>query len=157
MIKLNGTPINITIFPDQTSQVWKLDEKILLNENEVVVNWKFETEAEFIHLAQLKTLLDKNDIESSLILEYLPYGRQDKKVNNNTTFALTTFANLLNTLNFKSINIVDPHSKKAQELIKNSTAEFPYYTVYKLFAQLKSNIIVYPDEGALHKYADLAY
>lgn len=155
MIKLNDKPINVTIFPDQTSQVWKLDEKILLNESEVVVNWKFETEAEFLHLAQLKMLLDKNDIRSSLTLEYLPYGRQDKKVNNNTTFALQTFAKLLNSLEFDSITIVDPHSKKAQDLITNSQATYPNYTVYSLFQKLKANIVLYPDEGALHKYADI--
>ena len=60
MITLNGKPITPTIFPDKTSQVWKVfqEDSLSLHAPELKVVWTFENEAELIHLAQLKMLLD---------------------------------------------------------------------------------------------------
>jgi len=55
MIYLNGQPIEVTIFPDKTSQVWKIPEHFFSYKNEIT--WEFESESEFIHLAQLVALL----------------------------------------------------------------------------------------------------
>src|SRR5689334_7783330 len=108
MIKLNGNEITPTIFPDGTSQVWKLypKPKNLVN----VVEWKFENEAEFLHLAQLKHLIDSFGGKCFLEISYLPYARQDKETSNETTFALNPFSDLLNSLNFEGVSIFDPHS-----------------------------------------------
>lgn len=41
MIKLNGYEVKPTIFPDGTSQVWKLPEMSILNSVNVIT-WEFE-------------------------------------------------------------------------------------------------------------------
>jgi len=142
MILLNGKKITPTIFPDKTSQVWKLDE-IRYYDN--IITWVFENEAEFLHLAQLKDLI----LDASLCIKYLPYARQDKEITNNTTFALRTFSKLLNSLNFKKVIIIDVHSDIALYLIDNSITKLPS-NFYKIVDKYKN--ICYPDKGASGRY-----
>lgn len=153
MIKLNGTPINITLFPDNTSQVWRLDKLTFPNCQWADIIWEFSSESEFMHLAQLKTLLDQHDIRSYLTIKYLPYGRQDKEVTNETTFALRTFARLLNSLHFNNVTILDPHSPVATAIIQNSIAYYPIAQLLKARDLTNSNLFCYPDKGAQAKYS----
>lgn len=148
MIYLNGKPVNVTIFPDKTSQVWKLDENDFNLYSEI--KWDFESEGEFLHLAQLKDLLDKNLIKyTKLTISYLPYARQDKSVENDATFALTPFSKLLNVLGFTEIVFDDVHSPKALQLIKNSKSIVPSFD--ELATSLNANIC-FPDRGARNRY-----
>lgn len=152
MIYLNNEPINVTIFPDKTSQVWKI--KDIENLNSANVKWEFESESEFIHLAQLKELLDYYNLEFvTLQITYLPYARQDKPVSNNTTFALKTFSKLLNRLNFNKIIINDAHSIKYL-LIKNSLSNIETSISQHNFLvkNLNIDLICYPDHNAYMKY-----
>lgn len=152
MLSLNGKTLPITMFPDNTSQVWKLDEWILKETNYVYIEWKYSHEGEFLQLAQLKALLDTYKIRAGLKLTYLPYGRQDKDVLNSATFALRPFAQLLNFLNFDEVIIMDPHSKVALDLINNSRAVYPVEQVMAIAYDLKIGLFCYPDEGAVDKY-----
>lgn len=152
MILLNGTPLNVTIFPDKTSQIWKLSEFILKETNFAHVVWNFENEGEFMQLAQLKQLLDRYEISVVLTISYLPYGRQDKEVTNTTTFALRTFARLINTLHFQEIIIMDPHSETAIQLINNSRATYPLESLFAAMDATDTDLFCYPDKGAVRKY-----
>jgi len=151
MILINGLPLNITLFPDNTSQVWKIPEEILKS-NKVEVTWKFLHESEFLHLAQLKSLLDKHQISTVLNITYLPYARQDKEVTNTSTFALRTFANLLNSLRFNKVIVLDPHSSIALDLIANSDYTYPITTLLKVIDSMEVDLFCYPDKGAVSKY-----
>lgn len=157
MILVNGSPISFTLFPDNTSQVWKVKQLDISGTNWVNVTWKFEHEGEFMQLAQLKMLVDKMGFEAALNLPFLPYGRQDKEIHNNTTFALNTFAKLLNSLYFQEVIINDPHSSIALNLINNSRAKYPVEKVKKSFELTKSELVCYPDKGALYKYNEKVY
>lgn len=158
MIFLAGQPIDVTIFPDKTSQVWKISPKFLLNAQKygsISVRWDFQHESEFMHLAQLKMLLDSMSTDyMNLYLPYLPYGRQDKSITNTTTFALVAFAGLLNSLRFDEVVITDPHSSRALNLIHNSRAQYPVGTLADALYVTKNNIVCYPDKGALDKYTN---
>lgn len=155
MLYLNAEPVTVTMFPDNTSQVWKLPEHLLNPASIAQVKWQFSSESEFLHLAQLKALLDHQHVPAELHIEYLPYGRQDKAVRNDKTFALSVFANLLNSLNFRKVWILDPHSVVALNLINNSEARYPAFTLYKTLEELQIDLICYPDEGARRKYRDV--
>lgn len=154
MIKVNGEKLSFFTFPDRTSQVWRLNDKIL-SADVVNVEWDFTGENEFMHLAQLKTLLDVHNRVANLDIKYLPYGRQDKEVSNTKTFALRTFANLINGLNFNTVTILDPHSTIALDLIKNSKAVYPKDTLNTILSDTKSDMVCYPDKGAVSKYLEL--
>lgn len=156
MILLNGQEIKPTIFPDKTSQVWKLSKE-LISANYAKIRWNFESEDEFMHLAQLKTLICKHGEawKYELELPYLPYGRQDKGVYNDTTFALSVFSELINTLGFDKITIFDPHSTVAIDLIKNAVAVYPVKHIYTAIGATAADLLCYPDKGASEKYAAL--
>ncbi len=155
MILLNGKPLDVTRFPDNTTQVWKLSEWLLKESNWFHITWEFTQEGEFLQIAQLKTLLDSYGHRSALRIKYLPYGRQDKEVSNTATFALRPFAQLLNSLNFEEIIITDPHSTIALDLIKNSRAEYPIHELDAAVKLTESNIFCYPDKGAVSKYTKI--
>lgn len=153
MIKLNGVEVVATMFPDKTSQIWKIDESIL--SKVCTVNWEFENEGEIVHLAQLKDLLDNYGFEAHLEIDYLPYARQDKEVSNSSTFALRSFAKILNSLKFAMVRVLDPHSEVAVSLIKNCVPWYPITAVESAFMRFEGDLVCYPDEGAKVKYANM--
>lgn len=156
MLKLNGVQIKPTRFPDNTSQVWGIDETALESMGNLsIVEWVYEHEGEFMQLAQLKSLLDERKCIAVLRLDYLPYGRQDKEVSNDTTFALAPFAKLLNSLNFSMVSILDAHSSRALQLINNSSVYYKTEYLKRLIKDTLVDLVVYPDEGALKKYVDI--
>lgn len=155
MIYINGTPLNVTLFPDNTSQVWHVPQLDIPDTNWVHIVWDFSHEGEFMHLAQLKALLDAKGFRCALRIKYLPYARQDKSITNDSTFALTPFAYLLNSLNFEEIIIMDPHSVDAIKMIYNSRAVFPVEHVQKVITLTGSNALCFPDRGAREKYAPI--
>lgn len=154
MITINNIPINVTLFPDNTRQVWQLPKEITKLAT-VLVKWEFVTEGEFLELAQLKHLLDSLNISATLVFPYLPYGRQDKLVSNNTTFALRTFAKLLNSLKFHKVFAIDAHSKVAENVIDNFYSIPPVEYVFKIVKEIDPDLFCYPDAGALDKYHKL--
>jgi ribose-phosphate pyrophosphokinase len=156
MITLDGVKVTPTIFPDGTSQVWRIEESAFAAEANLIV-WDFESEAELMHLAQLKELLGSyGDRNRDIILHirYLPYGRQDKYVANDATFALRAFAKQLNCLHFTKIEIFDPHSNVAVEHIRNSKAIQPHKEIFHALDQT-NGIFCFPDKGAAGRYSGL--
>lgn len=155
MIYLNGDPINVTRFPDNTTQVWKIDEEHL-RADRANIDWKYSYEGELLEIAQLKDLLEAyGKKKTHLYIDYLPFARQDHPVSNGTTFALHSFAKLLNAIEFDYITIEDPHSEMALELIKNSHADYPRREVRDCLDMVKAAYVCYPDKGARRKYTDL--
>lgn len=154
MIKLtdnegNNYEFELTRFPDQTSQAWKItpEPKRMTVIN---VNWLFESEAELFHVCQLGTLLYKHFYcFPTLVVPYLPYARQDKKVANDLTFARDVFLNLVTTAGFTKIRSYDAHSGsvyvQSQEPVELlETALKDGYTT-----------ICFPDKGAKERYTKL--
>lgn len=146
--------IKPTKFPDGTSQVWKLD----LDDykyNSVKVIWDFEEESELIWINQLICLLYQEKIEiEELYIPYLPYGRQDKDVSNDLTFAREVFLEILLKEHVGKLSTLDAHSEhpaihsyKPFDYIDDSIVDFsdtphsPYDVV-----------LVFPDAGAYDRY-----
>ena len=151
MLYLNHEEVSPTIFPDGTSQIWQIDQKLFYQGTHIL--WQFESESEIFHLAQLVMLI-RSHTKDPIILEmpYLPYGRQDKRVNNKETFALSTFAAFLNSLHLGGINTLDAHSFMARDLINNLIDEFPAEEIGLAVHTSKPDCICYPDAGAKLRY-----
>lgn len=155
MISLNGKPINITRFPDGTSQVWKLPA-VDLEAEAAHVFWHFESEAEVMHLAQLALLLlHRGPRARYLTIGFLPYGRQDKLIANDATFGLWAFAPILNGMHWKKVIICDPHSATATELIAGSSAVYYTGQAIDCLRAISGDLFCFPDTGALAKYGPL--
>lgn len=155
MIKVNGFVIKPTIFPDGTSQVWKLP-KGLLDSKYVTITWYFEAEREMLDLWSIRALFPSVK-EIALHMPYMPYARQDKPVSNDATFSLTVFASMINSLHFDLVSTVDVHNP---ELTKQMITNFVSYDVQtvqqNLVGVLQPDCIVFPDAGAANRYSAIA-
>jgi ribose-phosphate pyrophosphokinase len=155
MISINGVEIKRTLFPDKTSQVWQLPNDLLeslYKEGMCTIKWEFENEAEFLHLAQLKTLIDTRCPYITLDMPYLPYARQDKWVSNETTFALNTFAKLLNTLSFTEVHVLDAHNNLRANAIDNLVDDSPKKYIEETLKETGAGLLLFPDAGAKVRY-----
>lgn len=152
MITLNGFRITPTIFPDKTSQVWKIPEETL-HQPFFYIEWEFESESEIMHVAQIVDLVRAFGSEIILDMRYLPYARQDKAVSNETTFALRTFCNLINSLCLDQVRCFDPHSKVADQWLRNFLPTYPFEKIKTIAGLVEADMIFYPDHGAMTKYS----
>jgi ribose-phosphate pyrophosphokinase len=133
-----------TVFPDGTSQVWKLDLEVEEGD-EIEILWLFENEAELFHVCQLAHLLEEDyDYSPTLIVPYLPYGRQDKSVANDASFALNTFKDVLYHRGICRIETFDAHSE-TDMVFSTSPAKF-----HK--AIFNHDVVCFPDKGAAVRY-----
>lgn len=153
MISVNNKPINVTMFPDNTSQVWKLDDSYF--DSDIIVKWNYSHEGEVMHLCQLKALLDLYPGNKNLYISYLPYARQDKEISNGSCFALEIMCAILNKLNFNSITILDPHSSVPMQQLEKATAVYPHVALDNALYGLSYPLICYPDKGAFQKYSSI--
>lgn len=153
MIAVNNRAITPTIFPDKTSQVWKLDAELIteIEEGSSIIQWQFESEAEIIQVLQLATLcrkVSKHGFKPFLIVPFLPYGRQDKDVSNETTFALNTFLHVLTSSKlFQQISTIDAHNSEVvfDYGLMNIPANAYLEGVLRL---TQPDVICFPDKGA---------
>ncbi len=154
MFKINSIPITPTLFPDNTSQIWKLPEELFLMQT-INVEWYFHNEAEVVQLQQIVDLFRSSGPRIiNLYIDYLPYARQDKKISNTSTFALYSFGKILDNMAIDKISILDPHSLIIKDAVPNR--ELHYLGVDKYLNPAIKNsgaeIICYPDFGAFNRY-----
>lgn len=153
MIYLNNVLVKPTIFPDKTSQIWGLniDERCVHHE----IVWQFENEGELVHLAQLKALLYRLSPSSTMTLHlpYLPYGRQDKSIENDATFAVNVFYNLINYLGFNNVVVFDPHP--IENFPKNWKRVTPDREIKAAIKHYQSDLVIFPDSGAQYRYKNV--
>lgn len=141
-----------TIFPDGTSQVWKLPKEIIDSLN-IKVTWYFEAERELIDLLSLKLLFEV-ETHIHLHIPFLPYARQDKNPSNESTYNLRVFADILNQAGFDLVTSIDVHnSKETTRLINNFKNIQIDNFIKKSQSFIATDGIVYPDYGASIRYA----
>jgi ribose-phosphate pyrophosphokinase len=151
--------IKTNIFPDKTSQVWKLPQEVLGNihplspKYEYKITWHFESEAEIMHIFQLFDLLRITGKVVELFIPYFPYARQDKAISNETTFAQNSF--FTHVLAGHPVTVFDIHNPSicATNNIYNIT---PEKFIVKSMIDAKTDLICYPDKGAAKRYTELA-
>lgn len=142
-----------TIFPDNTSQIWKIPEGIL--GSSVYIVWNFENEREIIDLYSFVKLLRAHarNIKMCLSIPYLPYARQDKPPGIDNTFNLYVFAELINNLKFNIVRAVDVHNPDLTKNLINNFYNITYNEYLPLILKDKDfDFIVFPDEGAHMRY-----
>lgn len=160
MLTVNDYPINITHFPDKTSQVWKLSDYLMFNvasAKEIVITWEFEGEDEFLQLMQLTSLLERVRKNSHKIthlnVPYLPYARQDKDINNESCFALHVLVSFLRL--YSKVTTFDVHNPDFFKRLCYFENILPTNNVKKIIAEHKADVLVLPDKGALARYGNL--
>lgn len=152
MILLNGKQINVTRFPDRTSQVWQIDNYKKGEHN--TVWWYFEQEVELFWLFQLNEILRLHPYTGTtfdLYIPYVPYARQDKVCSNEATFALRCFIDIMHLMFWHQIYVFDVHSDvwpMRDSRVKNILPDFTEL-------QKQYDTICFPDAGAATRYQHL--
>ena len=152
---------SIIRFSDGTIQINKFPSiKYLggqLNQNSVLIKADILDSDGIMVLSQIKNMLDTwfKGIKIDLQFNYLPYARYDRAMKENDSFSLKAFTDIINSMNFNRVLLVDPHSNVGQILLKNSEVIIDQLTAIQLSNVITCNnsydYIVSPDFGAIKK------
>jgi len=99
------------------------------------------------------------DYELHLNIPYVPYARQDRVCAKGDAFSLSVFARMVNSCNFTSVSVLDPHSKQVEMYIDNIKVynNFAYVKHMLKKYKIKEFNLVAPDKGATNKINKLAH
>lgn len=140
-----------TTFPDGTTQVWQLPNEIIKSLNTKIV-WHYENDAEIMQLGSLRALLNQSKFVH-LHMPFLPYGRQDKDVSNDSTFNLTVLSAMLNTFQFSLVSTVDAHNPRVATALIRNFHNIEIKSTVQAIVDLKNiTRVAYPDDGARARY-----
>ena len=153
MIKVNGIIIEQNHFPDGTLllKTDKIDKGSY--HNPVKIEWFYESDRELFTIV----CLAKKVRRKILYLPYVPHARQDRVKSEEDTFTLKYFTEIINSLGFEKVFILDPHSNVSAALIDRVVINNPYKYAWEAIQKIHDRELVmfYPDEGSVKRYADM--
>ena len=161
MLKINETLIDLNNYPDGTLLI---KDDIRINGNNITITWKYESDSELFALICLTKHFKNKNYTINLQMFYCPNSRMDRVKNPEDVFTLKYFAEIINDLNFNSVEVLDPHSSVSEALINNIIVRSPreyidkaIYDVYKIHGGAESEPIMafFPDEGAMKRYSGM--
>ena len=95
-----------------------------------------------------------------LMMPYVPYGRQDRVAVDGESLSIKVFADLINSQNYDSVEIWDPHSDVTPALINNCEILDSRHWIESItplfFSDKRYCCLVAPDLGASKKVAKIA-
>lgn len=144
MISVNGLELRIERFPDGTPRINLNVDDIPDFENGGIfymhVKWKYESDAELMYLIMLKKHLDANltDITYLLTMDYLPNARMDRVHNEDEVFTLKYFCDVINSLNFSRVWVLDAHSNVSVALLNNCINKSPKQYIQMAIDNIKN-------------------
>ena len=167
MITLFATCVNMyevkqDHFPDNTLHVSFPDHEIY------AIEWKYESDAELFTLICARRHYANSDIQ--LILPYIPHARMDRVKDETDVFTLKYFCEIINSLNFSRIWVLDPHSNVSLALldrvsqipVMNTINECLNRLVYEIGHDYDTEtrekvyqdlVLFFPDEGSMKRYS----
>lgn len=162
MIKIDGEVINTGSFPDGTALV-KYSPLPHQKVGHAKLSWYYENDAEFLTMVYLVKHLRSHGVNDIyLYMPYIPNARQDRVKTSEDVFTLKYFAELLNSLEFARVEVLDPHSSVSEALINNLCIITPNQYIKETLERIapynytKSDILMfYPDEGAMKRYSGM--
>lgn len=156
MIKLNGIVIEQNHFPDNTLFIKPTVKHQLINQFE----WHYENDAELFTLICLRKHYDG---AAHLTLPYVPHARMDRVKNSEDVFTLKYFCEIINSLDFQKVYVLDAHSNVSLALLNNvkqmDVMEHIDKAIQDIYscnggANASPLVTFFPDEGAMKRYAD---
>lgn len=158
MICLNNKPIDIAHFPDGTILMKEWVEVNHKDERSANILWKFESNEELVVLIYLTRHLQSHGVTKiHLDMPYIPNARQDRVKTEEDVFTLKYFAEIINSLGFRSVTVLDPHSSVSEALIDNIVVKSPESYIKRVIENISDEnlLMFYPDEGAMKRYSGM--
>lgn len=156
MLFLNGKTLNLNHFPDGTLALMNMPI-LRLDELYVTIEWKYENDSELVALYYITRHYQSQGYNVELYMDYLPNARQDRVKNNNEVFTLKWFAEIINSLNFRSVTVHDIHSNVGAALINNIEINNCKNRIEDTIERINCDnlLVFYPDEGSVKRYSDM--
>lgn len=157
MIKMNDVRVEIGSFPDGTMLI----KQDIPRAEEVKLSWFYENDKEMVALIYLANHLKAHGCSNiHLYMPYIPNARQDRVKSSEDVFTLKYFANVINTLGFKTVTVLDPHSSVSEALINNIIIQKPQKLIEDVISEItkiegEQPSMFYPDEGAGKRYSGM--
>lgn len=99
-------------------------------------------------------------IDIKLSIPYFPYARQDRRANMGEAHSLKVISTIINSLEFYSVEVYDPHSHVTEALVNNLIIQTQedLFTEFALEHNLdvSNTVLVSPDAGANKKTLAIA-
>ena len=150
MIKLNGQIVEQNHFPDNSLFIKAIPMLASYNAH-ILIDWYYENDAELFTIICLRK--HYSQYRATLFLEYCPHARMDRVKNSLDVFTLKYFAEVINSLNFEEVRILDPHSNVCTALINNSKVINPVYHIDMARCDCEPDMLFFPDEGSMKRYS----
>lgn len=157
MIKINDKIVEIGSFPDGTMLV----KENIPQDDKITISWFFESDRETLAVVYLANHLKAHGCENvHLYMPYIPNARQDRVKSEEDVFTLKYFAGIINSLGFKSVTVLDPHSNVSEALIEKIIVKKPAEYIQKVISEIteiegEAPSMFYPDEGAGKRYSGM--
>ncbi|MDE7323211.1 MAG: ribose-phosphate pyrophosphokinase [Lachnospiraceae bacterium] len=162
MIQINNKVVDISHFPDGT---FLLKEKITDtagNRNEgIEIKWNYENNEELLAVYFLTRHIQAAGFCNIVLnMPYIPNARQDRVKNEEDVFTLKYFAEMINSLAFREVRVLDAHSNVSLALIDRVKQYTPRKYIEKVICEIEKNtgkkpLMFYPDEGAGKRYSSM--
>ena len=167
MIKIGKQIIGDKTFPNNEVIIDKVNDCVNMHLSlnafdEINVFMRYDSDSDIVKLIFIKKHLDDNftGLRVRLSMPYIPYSRMDRKING-FCFTLKYFCDIINSLNFDSVSVLDSHSNVSTALLNNCVEFKPLPYIEKAINFIKSknqkiDYIFYPDNGAYKRYVDMS-
>ena len=144
--------VEINHFPDGTLL---LKTNHINFEQPIKIEWYYENDEE---LFSIICLAKKCKSHKTLIMPYCPHARQDRVKSEEDVFTLKYFAEVINSLGFNEVHILDPHSNVCAALIDRVVVVPPLHFILRgAINKIKDKnlVLFFPDEGSMKRYSDM--
>lgn len=154
MIYLNGEEVRRGQFPDGTLAMKTPDDWYA---NEYIIRWWYEGDDELFALICLRRHLADRDplAHCCLIMDYLPHARLDRVEDSDTVFTLKYFCEIINSLDFMNVYVLDPHSNVSVALLNRVEVKSPERYIGRAIDTSMAQAIFFPDEGSRKRYGTI--
>lgn len=130
-------------------------------DTDIMVTTRLNSSSDFMRLAIAMNAMNNADIEWEaihLVAPYFPGARQDRIMVEGEPLTVKVYADIINTMKFDSVNILDPHSDVTPALLDNCIVTSNHAFIEKILETNHRNTIniVSPDAGSNKKIKDLA-
>lgn len=140
-------------FPDGSLCV-KVDKNYFGgSKRQIVYEWRYESDAELFTLICLRRHF--NASRHILYMPYCPHARMDRVKNDSDVFTLKYFCEIINSMNFDEVQVMDVHSNVSSALLHHCKNISPSLQIMKALEYSDADILFYPDEGAMKRYSEM--
>ena len=172
MIKVNDTVIDIQHFSDGSQKLVGIHIPERLKGDKYTslfeIVCKYENESELVTLIYIVNYIRDIYVGNNYItlqMLWVPNARMDRVESENDVFTLKYFSQIINSLKFNKVIVLDPHSRVTNALIDRVKVVPAEHFIQKAINEITTKytfekdfndyLVCFPDNGAFERYANL--